>query len=62
MILPIRKSILFVKQFSKKLGLKVAESLLSKTSLENDIKEILTENIKDFADIPGIKASNPVQK
>jgi len=36
--------------------------LIATCMLENDIKEILTENIKDFADIPGIKASNPVQK
>lgn len=36
--------------------------LIAACMLENDIKEILTENIKDFANIPGISASNPLQK
>lgn len=35
------------------------DTLIAACMLENNVKEILTENIKDFENIPGIIAINP---
>ena len=35
------------------------DSLIAETSLENGIKKIYTENVKDFRKIPGLRAVNP---
>jgi predicted nucleic acid-binding protein len=37
------------------------DSLIAACMLENDIQEIVTENTKDFSDIPGISVSNPLK-
>ena len=38
------------------------DALLAATMKENYISEIITENDRDFARIPGIKATNPFRK
>lgn len=37
------------------------DALLAATMLENGIRTIYTENTKDFAKVPGIKALNPLK-
>ena len=48
--------------FSSKKGSDIWDSLIAATMLENSITEIYTENISDFAGIPGITARNPFAK
>lgn len=53
----IKKAIL---QLEKTKNAHFWDAVIAETMLENQIREIYTENIKDFKKFPGIKAINPM--
>ena len=53
----VKKSMLL----SKICNIAIWDSLIAETALENNIKKIYTENVKDFRKIPGLSVINPMQ-
>ncbi|MEK6888466.1 MAG: PIN domain-containing protein [Candidatus Aenigmatarchaeota archaeon] len=46
---------------SKNRNISIWDALIGETALENGIRRIYTENIKDFVKIPGLNVENPMK-
>ncbi len=53
------KTVLAAVKISQQAKVHFWDALIAATMIENGVFEILTENEKDFAKIPGIRARNP---